>query len=171
MQAVKLGAGLVLGVSLLAVHQVRAQTPQRISAIFDDWAVSCAPAAQGQKACEMLHTQTVEGQPTPVGQVTIQRASKKGPFEVVLLVPPNVWVPAGVKFVIDGKEPSVAIPLRWCTGTRCLAEARLTDDVMKKLRARREPGSVEYKEASQRDISVPVSFKGFAPALSWMEKQ
>lgn len=119
----------------------------------------------------MVQAQMNQGQPNPVGQITISRASKTEPYKIFLQVPANVWFGAGIKFVSDDNEPGLVATIRWCIPARCLADADVSDVVLKKLRTRTEPGHVEYKDAAQHDISLPVSFKGFAPALDWMEKQ
>jgi invasion protein IalB len=46
----------------------------------------------------------------------------------------------------------------------------LTDDALKSLRARTSPGRLEFKDASQRDIAAPISFKGFGQAFDALVK-
>jgi hypothetical protein len=35
----------------------------------------------------------------------------------------------------------------------------------------RQPGSLEFKDASQNDVKVPVSFKGLEASLKALEKE
>ena len=100
----------------------------------------------------------------PAGQVRTSQNLLPGP--------PNVWLQTGVKFVFDPKAPPFVVPFRWCVSDRCLADAELTDAQVTRLRAQgANPGKVEFKEASQRDVSIPVSFKGFALALDAIRNQ
>jgi invasion protein IalB len=156
---------------LFAATAATAQAPQRITATYDDWTMSCSKAAESPKTCEMVQIQTLEGQGSPVGQITIGRATKDGPLKLVIQVAPNVSLDAGLKFTSDEKEPALPATFRWCTNTRCLAERDLSADAAAKLRKITEPGKLEYKEANQRDVVIPVSFKGFAPAYDLLLKE
>jgi hypothetical protein len=42
---------------------------------------------------------------------------------------------------------------------------------MKKFCAQTEPGRVEFKDAIQNDVSLPVLFKEFAPAFDLVQSQ
>ena len=84
---------------------------------------------------------------------------------------PDVWIDGGLKFVTEGKDPGISAKIRWCTAERCVAEAEVDQMVLTKFRTRTEPGQLEFKEASQQDVAIPVSFKGFAEAVDWMQKQ
>jgi invasion protein IalB len=154
-------------------EQGHAQVPQRTTATFDDWTVSCAvtPGQGNQKTCEMVQGQTLKDQPNPVGQVTMSRPAKTQPYRIFFQVPPNIWFQTGIKFAAQANQPPLVAQLRWCLPSRCLADADLTDAVINKLRTYNEPGSEQYKDAAQQDVSLSVSLKGFGPALDWMEKQ
>jgi invasion protein IalB len=173
MGAIVFGIALFAGVVVLFVEQTLAQVPQRATVTYDDWTGSCAtaPEAEGRKTCEMVQTQTIPGQSNPVGQITISRASKTGPLKIFFQVPANVWLQTGVKFIADDKEPGLVATFRWCIPARCLADFDLGEEIIKRLRARTEPGRVELKDAAQHDISLPVSFRGFTPALDSIERQ
>lgn len=160
--------GTLLGASLLlADGRARAEQPQRTTATYNDWTAVCVTTAQEPNICELVHTQIIQGQTEPVGQIVISPPSKR----VVIQTPPSIWFSSGANFVFDDNEPKITITFQWCTNARCLAEAELSTAALAKLRTRTEPGRVEYKDASERDISIPVSFNGFASALSWIEKQ
>ena len=162
-----------IGFIIFGVQPADAQAPQRTTAVYEDWVISCAvPPGQGTpKSCEMVHSQRIQGQPNPVGQITISLPAKPGPFRIFFQVPPNVWIQGGVKFVFDANAQAIVAPFRWCVSERCLADADLPEALVTRMRARTNPGRVEFKEASQRDVSTPVSFKGFAPALDAIKNQ
>ena len=150
----------------------QAQAPQRTTATYEDWTVRCE--MQGTppvKTCEMAQSTTAQGQPNPITQVAVGRANKSDPVRVVFQVPVNVWLPVGLKFVYDDKEPAVPAAFKRCAPIGCFADTELKDDVVKKLRARATPGYFEFKDAAQRDVKIPVSFKGFGQALDALAKE
>jgi invasion protein IalB len=160
-----------IGALLSFVTPAWAQAPQRTTATFEDWTVVCVRPGDKEKSCEVVHSQVMSGQLEPVGQVTITRASTREPYKLILQVPPNISFATGVRFVFDEKEQALVPTFRWCINTRCRADADISEQALKIMRARTEPGRVEFKEASERDVATPVSFKGFKLALEYMEKQ
>jgi invasion protein IalB len=163
---------LLLALCGLAVGPAYAQAPERITARFDDWTVSCAnPLPPAAKTCEMVQSQTMKGQSNPVGQITISRPAKNQPFKFFFQVPANAWFQTGIKFVAQPDQPALVADFRWCLPSRCLADVELSETAVSKFGSYTAPGSEQYKDAAQHDVSLPVSFKGFAPALEWMGKQ
>ena len=156
--AVLLGAG---GSSL-------AQMPRLTTATYDDWTVRCE-MHDTVKTCEMEQSSQIQGQ--PVSQIALGRPSKSAPLRIVFQVPINVWLPAGVTLVMDDKEPGVSASFKRCIGNACFADTDLNDDAIKKLRTRTQNGKLLFKDAAQRDVTVPVSFKGFADAFDVMAKE
>jgi invasion protein IalB len=153
----------------------RAQTPQRTTATYDDWTVSCVmDSGAGTRTCEMVQMQTseeqAEGQARPVGQVTIGRPADGEPLKMFFQVAPNVWLEGGIKFGLDDKDIALIATFRWCLPNRCLADGVLNETAVRKMRVRTEPGKAEFKDAAQHDASTVVSFTGFAAALDAMMK-
>jgi invasion protein IalB len=146
------------------------EKPQLTTATYDDWTVSCR-IVQEEPACEMTQVQTIKGQKNPVGQVTFAKTKKDSPVVLVIQIPPTIWLETGVKFAFDDKDNGFPVTLKWCAPSRCFAQIELTKDQIAKLKARTDPASIEYKEASQRDVVLPVSFKGFAPAFDALQKK
>ena len=169
------GRALRCGGAVLVALICGAQTtsPQRTTATYDDWTVRCEirEAAPPQKSCEMVQIVNTQGQANPLSQIAMGRLAKSEPIKAVFQVPINVWLPAGVKFVFDEKEPALTATFKRCVSTACLADLDLKDDVLKKLRARSEPGRLEIKDAVQRDIAIPVSFKGFGQAFDALSRE
>jgi invasion protein IalB len=149
-----------------------AQAPQRTTATYDDWTVRCEyrPETPTQKSCEMVQTAQLQGQANPVTQIAIGRAAKSEPLKVVFQVPIDVWLPAGVKLVYGDKEPPLAAPYKRCLPAACFAESEVKDDFIRKLRVLTENGKLEFKDATQREIGIPFSFKGLGQAFDAMIK-
>ena len=147
-------------------------TPQRTTATFEDWTLRCE--TQGTppvKNCELVQAVTAQGQATPVTQVAIGRATSKDPLKVVFQLPVNVWIPEGLKLTYDAKIAPLSAALRWCTPAGCFADLDLTNDQVKQMRAVTTQGRFTFKDAARRDVNIPVSFKGFGPALDALAKQ
>jgi invasion protein IalB len=166
-------AWVCAGALVFGVQFAYAQVPQRTVAVYDDWLVSCVipPEAVAQKLCEMVHSQKIPGQPDPVGQITISRGSKNEQLKIFFQVPANVWLQTGVNFIFDDKASGLLATFRWCAGARCLADADLGDGIVAKLRTQIESGRIEFKEATQREVSIPVSFKGFVSAMDALARE
>jgi invasion protein IalB len=118
----------------------------------------------------MVQVQTLPGQANLASQITISRPTKNAPGKVFVQVPANVWLQGGVRFVFDDKEVPLLAPFRWCLPSRCLGDTDLNEVTVKKMRARNEPGRLEFKDAAQQDVSIPVSFKGFPAAIDLLLK-
>lgn len=146
--------------------------PQRTTATYEDWTVRCETrGTPAVKACEMVQAVTAQGQANPVTQVAIGRASPKDPVRMVFQLPVNVWVPAGVRFVYDAKATPSGAPFKWCAPAGCFADIDLNNDMIKRLRGITAQGRFEFKDASQRDVAIPVSFKGFGQAFDALLKE
>lgn len=159
--------------TLLAPGVASAQVPQRTTATFEDWTVRCEMTAANppQKSCEMVQTTQVPGQANPVSQIAIGRTAKGAPLKIVFQVPINIWLPGGVRLTYAEKEQPVAAAFQRCIPAGCFAETELKEELVRKLRTLTENGKLEFKDANQRDASLPVSFKGFAGAYDTMTKE
>jgi invasion protein IalB len=157
---------------VVAASTAESQTPQRTSATYEDWTLRCESLAgtPPQKSCEIVQATHLQGQNNPVTQLAIGKPPKAGHPKLVVLVPTNVWIPTGAKLVYDEKQASLAVPFNRCLPEGCFGEVELTDDALKSLRARTSPGRLEFKDASQRDIAAPISFKGFGQAFDALVK-
>ena len=159
---------IIIGFSFASAAASFAQTPRLTTATYDDWTVRCETLG-AVKTCEVEQTSQAQGQ--PFSQVAIGRPSKNEPLRIVVQVPINVWLPSGVTLLVDDKEPGIAATFKRCVGGACFADADLSDEAIKKLRAGAEKSKLLFKDAAQRDVNVPVSFKGFAPAFDAMAKE
>jgi invasion protein IalB len=143
--------------------------PQRTTATYDDWTVRCE-VRDAAKSCEMVQTMQIQGQSQPVTQIAIGRLTKSDPLKIVFQVPINVWLPAEVKLKIDDKDSGLLGSYRRCLPTSCFADTDLKDDLVKKFTGLTENGKLQFKDASQQEIAIPVSFKGFGQAYEALQK-
>src|SRR5262245_40352452 len=156
---------------VLATGLTYAQGPQRTTATYEDWTVSCTMTSEAntRRSCEIASAQTAEGQGR-VSQITIARTAEDGSLKVFVQVPANLWLENGVKLFIEGNDKWIVAKIKWCLPARCLADTGLVDDAIKSLQTATGPGRIEIKDAGQQDISIPVSFKGFAQAFLALQK-
>ncbi len=156
-----------------AVSAALAQAPQRTTATYGDWTMRCElrDGPPPSKQCEMVQTATAQGQANPISQVAIGRATKTEPFKIVIQLPLNVWIPSGVHYVIDPKGPGVTAPFKRCVPVGCFADFNMTDDLMKQMKAQTGQGRYEFKDAAERVVTIPISFKGFGIAYDALLKE
>ena len=149
------------------------QNPQRTTASYGDWVVRCevAPGPPPQKNCDMEQLAQVQGQANPISRVAIPLPPKGEPAKLFIQLPINVSFTAPVKIVTDGKDAGITTPFRRCVPAGCFAEIELKDDIQKKFRASAEPGKIMFKDAADRDVAIPLSFKGYAQAFEALLKQ
>lgn len=146
-----------------------AQTPQRTTAAYYDWTVSCATTAAGHKSCGLV--QTLQSQTSPAGQIGIGRSAGNGAMRLSVEVPANVWLPGGLKLVLSDRKTVVSATFKMCVAGRCIADADLTNEQIDMMRTQANAGSVEYANAAQSNVSLPVSFHGFAEATEALKKE
>lgn len=146
---------------------------QSTAATYDDWVVRCV-TEQGpppKKACDMDQITKVQGQPNPLSRVAISRPVKDQPIKLVIQLPVNISLSAPVRLHTGEKDPGTATPFQRCLPAGCFAELELRDDVVKRLRTATERGRITFKDAGERDVVIPLSFKGFGNAFDALAKE
>jgi invasion protein IalB len=145
---------------------------QRTTAIYGDWTLSCAIASGSGagKSCGLVQVQKINGQSAAVSQIGIGRA-QSDPLKISIQITANAWMQSGVKLITNENALVITALFKWCTSTRCLADADLSDAHITTLRIQKDPGKIAYKTASQADVSIPVSFSGFSEAVDALQNQ
>jgi invasion protein IalB len=162
----------------IAAAQTAAQAPaqsapQQTTATYEDWIVRCE-TLQGppvQKTCEMVQYTQVKGQQGVLTQVAIGRPLKGQPVKMVVQVPVGVWLPTGVTLTTGSKDPGISATFKRCATAGCFADTDVRDDTIRKLRALTDQGHIDFKDGAQKDVSLPVSFKGFGAAYDALSKE
>jgi invasion protein IalB len=142
--------------------------PQVTTATYGDWVLRCTRAGEGataQRLCEVVQTLQAQGQQGVVAQIALGRIGPKDPLRLTVLVPVNVVLPGAVRLGTDEKD-SAAQDLAWrrCMPMGCFADADPKDDTVKRWRGQ-TAGVIVYKDASGRDVVLPMSMRGLAQAL------
>jgi invasion protein IalB len=140
-------------------------TPSFTTATYGDWVVRCRQQAE-TRSCEAAQTLYPQGQQNPIALVAITRE----PLRMIVQLPINITFRSHVKIALKQGEPHIDLEFAHCTQAGCFAAAQLTQETLKRLRAQSETGRIAYKDASQRDVTLVFSLRGFAPALDALFK-
>jgi invasion protein IalB len=148
-----------------------AQAPQQTTATYEDWVVRCETQVgpPPKKSCEMVQTTQMQGQGV-ISQVAVGRPVKGQPVKIVVQLPNGVWLPTGVKVIAGAGDPGTVATFKRCT-TGCFADFEAKDDTIKKFRSMTEAGQIQFKDGAVKDISLPLSFKGFGTAFDALSKE
>ena len=162
----------LIGALLVAVAGVAAaQTPQQTTATYEDWIVRCETLAgpPPKRTCEMVQSTQMQGQGV-ISQIAVAHPVKGQPVKIVVQLPNGVWLPAGVKLIAGASDPGLAATFKRCLAG-CFADFEIKDDTIKKFRSMTEPGQIQFKDGTVKDISLPLSFKGFGAAFDALSKE
>ncbi|ODT44904.1 MAG: hypothetical protein ABS59_18945 [Methylobacterium sp. SCN 67-24] len=122
--------------------------PDNTTATYGDWLLRCQQGV-GTRVCEIVQT--------------IEQQGQRGP--IALVAPPNLTLGnnAGVRVSVGEKEDALAVFQR-CTPGGCFGEAQLSDDAFRRWRALSDAGQLRYQDAAKREVTLPISFRGFTAA-------
>ena len=148
----------------------QAVAPERTSAQFGDWTLTCAQSG-ADRLCEIAQV-FYDQQRRPVAALAMDRRAKDQPLRLAFRLPVNVTVVRPVALLLDTEVAS--LPFRACAGAACQAELELRDDVLvRKLRARaaEQQGRLEWVDAGGHDQGVALSLRGFSAALDALARE
>lgn len=150
-------------------------TPDRTTASFGDWTMRCerlSQIANAPRVCEIAQSIIPQGQQQPIAQIAIGRVQRTDPLRFTIVLPTNVTLTSTPKFAPE-ETGGVAGDTIWqrCIPGGCIADAVIRDDMMKRMRARAEPGRIEFRDAAGRDLKVAFSLRGLAQALDALAKE
>jgi invasion protein IalB len=149
---------------------VFAQTSQSTTATYNDWVVRCEKGDQGN-VCEMTQTTQLKDTSQLVSLIAVGAPKADGSAKVVFQLPVNVWLQAGVTLASSDGQTAIVSNFTRCLPAGCFAETDINQTVLKKLRAMKDQGSLRFKDGNQKDVTIPVSFKGFTQANDAMAKE
>ncbi|WP_425107253.1 invasion associated locus B family protein [Ancylobacter sp.] len=140
-----------------------ASQPAETTATYQDWLMRCVTPADQPRACEVIQKLQVQGQGL-VATIAVGRADPKSPMIILIQVPQGVWLPAGMSLKIGENGKELDLEYKRCAQV-CVAEAQLDAALVQTMKTTAEAGSFTFQDGAQRPVTLPVSFKGFAPAL------
>lgn len=148
---------------------VPAAAPSQTTATYGAWIHRCVRLTgdSGGQSCEIVQqVQAAQGgQVAALATLAIGRAAPQQPLMITAVLPVNVSFSAPASF---GAEGGPVAELRYvrCVAAACFAAAPAPDALLARLRDAGESGArVQYANAGEAAVAVPVSLNGFAQAL------
>jgi invasion protein IalB len=148
--------------------------PERTTASFGDWVLRCegTTITPAHRVCEVAQAMTVQGQTAPIAQVAIGKQAPNEPRRLTIVLPTNIAF-ATKPAVAIAKQGAAPTELTWqrCVPGGCFASASISDAELATLGAQTEPGKILFKDATDRDVALPLSFRGLTQALAALAKE
>ena len=119
----------------------------------------------------MAQVTQLQGKNLPFSRVAIGRPEKGQPVKLIVQVPVNASFATQVHIQTSDSDPGVIAPFANCNPNGCFAEFDLREDLLKKLREATSTGKLSFADAGGHDVSVPISFNGFAQAFDALAKK
>lgn len=141
--------------------------PSVTTASYGDWTARCEKGAgdKAQRICEAVQTVQLPNQQVAVAQIAFGHAASADPLKLVVVLPVDVWFPSTVRIAAGDKDPGVELAWRRCLPVGCFAESAGSDEAARRWRGEAGQGRILYKDGLNRDVTLPVSFRGLAQAL------
>ncbi|RYC31601.1 invasion protein [Lichenibacterium minor] len=147
--------------------------PSVTTASYGDWTARCEKGAgeKAQRICEAVQTVQLPNQQVAVAQIAFGHAASAEPLKLVVVLPVDVWFPSTVRILAGDKDPAgVELAWRRCLPVGCFAESTGSDEAARRWRNENGQGRIVYKDGLNRDVTLPVSFRGLAQALDALGK-
>jgi invasion protein IalB len=146
---------------------------QNTTATYGDWVLQCVneEGPPPRKLCEIAQVTQVQGKNIPFSRVAVGALVKGQPVKLVVQLPVNILLRERVSIQLSDTDAAISAPFDHCLPTGCFAEFELKDDILKKFYESEGPGKVTFKDATGRDIAIPLSFKGLRSAYDALSKE
>ena len=147
--------------------------PSITTASYGDWTARCEKGTgdKAQRICEAVQTVQMPNQQVAVAQIAFGHAANAEPLKLVVVLPVDVWFPSTVRISTGDKDPAgVELAWRRCLPVGCFAESAGSDEAARRWRTENGQGRIVYKDGLNRDVTLPVSFRGLAQALDALAK-
>jgi len=144
--------------------------PAQTTATYGDWVLRCVRPEKAPQVCEVVQSMVVQGQQQPVAQVAV--GYDKNDLRFTLLVPPAVSFSRGPTLgVPNASAPHFDLAWRRCLPNGCFADVGVGSELLKIMRGRTEPLQIDFKDAGEREVKLPLSMRGLVPALDALAKE
>ena len=112
------------------------------------------------------------GEQTIQAQFAVGRLASGEPLRITSMPPVNVTFQTIPKMLSEGIQ-AVSVDLAWmrCISSGCFASAIVNDVALRKLKTGTTSGRVEYRDAGNQKIKLPISFRGFSEALEALGRE
>ncbi len=130
------------------------------------------PAPKVCEAVQSIAARNQQQQQSVIAEVVLGRLARTEPFKLIVQLPPGVYLPSGVRLVLDDKTPPLAATFTRCQQS-CMAEAEIKPETVQilKSKTKTEPGRLEFEDGARQQVKLPLSFKGLPAALTARDEQ
>jgi invasion protein IalB len=152
-----------------------AGTPVQTTATYADWVLRCAHTGEGgtgPQTCEVVQTLVLQGQQQPIAQVAIGSIDKTAGLRLTVVVPTAISF-SKAAYIVGAAGTANLFDLAWrrCLPSGCFADIVLSADSLKMMRTRSDPANLVFRDAGERDITLPFSMRGLAQSLDALGKE
>jgi invasion protein IalB len=114
----------------------------------------------------------LQGQTGPTAEVALGQHAPNESKRLTILLPPNIAIITKPQVAI-AKAGAAPIELTWqrCTPGACFASTPVSEEAIGTFGAQTEPGRIVFKDAADREVALPLSFRGLAQALAALTKK
>lgn len=145
------------------------------TATFGDWTLRCdrrTDLTPPKRVCEIGLAIQKGGESGVQAQVAVGRIAAGQPLRLTAVLPPNVALKTTPSLVLDGQQPSSTV-LSWtrCIAGACFADAEISPGLLDVLRSRSQPARLDYRDATEREVSQPVSLRGLRDAIDALVRE
>ena len=140
-----------------------APTNSAIRATYGAWQLRCEtlPGAQSEQ-CALVQTVSASDRQNVGLLILAFRTADKKASLLRVIAPLGVLLTSGLGLRIDDVNVGATDFVR-CLPNGCVAEARLTDELLGKLKAGKAATFIIF-QTPEEGVGIPVSLEGFAPA-------
>jgi len=125
------------------------------------WAVNCKSDARTKNlSCRMSQTVVAKQTGRTLTNVAFLVPGQSENAELVLQLPLGLYLPAGVNYQIDKNTPR-HLGFGMCNRKGCYAREPISPELLTKLRNGKQL-KIDFKDSSEKAVSIAVSLDGFA---------
>ena len=142
----------------------RVEAAPKDGQVFQDWTIKCEGEEGAAERCVAFQNIVVTQSRQQLLTVAVGYLGPKGEPWVILTVPLGVLLQSGVALKVD-EGPRFDAPFKICTAKGCEAGIPPEDDVLWLMKAGLVARIAFLDGITGRQITVPVSLKGFSAAF------
>lgn len=146
-----------------AARAAGADTPQSTTAQYRDWQLHCVAGKDDSKTCEVASVAPTPDGKAVAARVVIGRPDPAKPTQIVIQLPPGVWLPDGVSLSVSGAKAPVRAEFKQCLQV-CFAQADIDDATIAAMKTADKPATLAIVDAQRQPVALPISLNGFKAA-------
>ncbi|WP_026791963.1 invasion associated locus B family protein [Pleomorphomonas oryzae] len=159
--AVLLASASLAGIA--PVHAASTDAPQSTTAQYRDWQLHCVAVKDDSKTCEVAGVAPTPDGKNVAARVVVGRPDPDKPAQIVIQLPPGVWLPDGASLTVPGGKAPVRAEFKQCLQV-CFAQADIDDATIAAMKAADKPATLSVVDAQRRPVTLPISLNGFKAA-------